>query len=90
MFFHKKQTTVLVQWQSAEHMAVPDQSFQREAEEPAERLPGQKSETAVSEFNDEFVPGTVCELAQTVVCSSQRVWSVIAQNLDDLFILFIC
>ncbi|XP_036927885.1 transforming acidic coiled-coil-containing protein 3 isoform X2 [Acanthopagrus latus] len=43
----------------AEHKAAFDQGFQLEAEKPVESLPEQKSEAALLEFNDEFVPGTV-------------------------------
>ncbi|XP_051237162.1 transforming acidic coiled-coil-containing protein 3 isoform X2 [Dicentrarchus labrax] len=37
----------------------PGAGFQLEAEHPIESLPEQKSQTALSEFNDEFVPGTM-------------------------------
>ncbi|XP_073339737.1 transforming acidic coiled-coil-containing protein 3 isoform X2 [Pagrus major] len=43
----------------AEHKAAFDQGFQLEAEKPVESLPEQKSQAALLEFNDEFVPGTV-------------------------------
>ncbi|XP_041667792.1 transforming acidic coiled-coil-containing protein 3 isoform X2 [Cheilinus undulatus] len=37
----------------------PNQTFQIEAEQPAEILPEQKSEAELSEWNENFVPGTV-------------------------------
>lgn len=54
MFFIKN--VFIVVWQDAEHKAAFDQGFQLEAEKPE-----QKSEAALLEFNDEFVPGTVCK-----------------------------
>lgn len=59
MFFIKN--VFIVVWQDAEHKAAFDQGFQLEAEKPVESLPEQKSEAALLEFNDEFVPGTVCK-----------------------------
>ncbi|XP_035529922.1 transforming acidic coiled-coil-containing protein 3 isoform X2 [Morone saxatilis] len=37
----------------------PGVGFQLEAQHPIKSLPEQKSQTALSEFNDEFVPGTM-------------------------------
>lgn len=44
---------------NVEQKAAADQGFPPEAEQPGESLSEQKSQTAMSEFNDEFVPGTV-------------------------------
>ncbi|KAM9341697.1 transforming acidic coiled-coil-containing protein 3 [Symphorus nematophorus] len=44
---------------NAEHMAASDQGFQPETKQPVESLPEQKSQADMSEFNEEFVPGTM-------------------------------
>ncbi|TKS86575.1 Transforming acidic coiled-coil-containing protein 3 [Collichthys lucidus] len=52
---------------NAEHKAAPDQGFQLEAKKPTESLPElaklcqpeQKSQDTMSDFNDEFVSGTM-------------------------------
>lgn len=42
----------------AEHQAAPDQGLQLEAEQLVESQPEQESQSAMPDFNEEFVPGT--------------------------------
>lgn len=70
--------------QDAKDKAAPDHDFgfllgvQQEVQQPTESLPGrfdlcqpeQKTQTAQPEFNDEFVPGTMCKETLDSILSS--------------------
>lgn len=79
-------TNITVLWQNAEHKAAPVQEILLQAEQPLERLPEQKSQTAVSEVNDEFVPGTLCKLAKIFVTfTSSGLWLRCTSYFEEMF-----